>query len=92
MVERGADVGVVGDRPRHRRAAGGARSDADVTCLVGPSMQYRPTPRSYLNVVSMFGTTREPLCQMFVIYGWQFGLRAGPSRGYMGGPASTIGN
>lgn len=76
-----------------RTTANPDRSTADVLFTVGPSMQYRPTTRTFLNIVSLFGTTPDsPLCQAYFIFGYQFGLRAGPVRGYVGGPASTIGN
>ena len=59
---------------------------------IGPSLQWRPTNRLYLTLVSLFGTTHDaPDCQIYAIMGYQFGGRAGPS-GNIAGPASTIGN
>lgn len=90
IIERKLMAGV--ETVASRTTITGSRSSADIVCLAGPSMQFRPTNRSFLNVVGLFGTTSEPFCQMYVIYGWQFGTRAGPARGYLGGPASTIAN
>src|SRR5262249_52338831 len=65
------------------------RSDQEVSFTIGPSMQWRPSNRTFIDVVGLFGTTPEsPLAQMYVICGFQFGTRAGPARGYIGGPAS----
>jgi hypothetical protein len=61
--------------------------------LIGPSMQYRPTNRTFLDVVGLFGTTSEsPEAQMYIIFGYQFGNRAGPASSNIVGPASTRGN
>ena len=71
----------------------GARDTRTNEFTIGPSIQLRPTNRTFLNVVSLFGTTEDaPECQMYIIFGYQFGGRAGPSDGYIAGPASTIGN
>src|SRR5512135_3453884 len=65
----------------------GSRGDPEVEFLIGPSVQWRPSNRTFLNVVPLFGTTKDsPIAQMFVIFGYQFGGRAGPSRG-ISGPA-----
>src|SRR5512135_243247 len=69
----------------------GSRGDPEVEFLIGPSVQWRPSNRTFLNVVPLFGTTKDsPIAQMFVIFGYQFGKRAGPSRG-ISGPVSTSG-
>lgn len=69
----------------------GARSQQDVVFTLGPTMQWRPTNRTYLTTTALFGTTPDsPLCQAYFIFGYQFGARSGPSR--PGGPSSTIGN
>jgi hypothetical protein len=68
----------------------GERSDPEISLLVGPSLQWRPTNRTFVDVVGLFGTTGEsPTAQMYVIFGYQFGNRAGPSE--ISGPASTRG-
>jgi hypothetical protein len=68
----------------------GARDDQEVSFMIGPSLQWRPTNRMFVDVVGLFGTTPEsPVAQMYVICGWQFGVRAGPSRNYYGRPVSS---
>ena len=70
----------------------GNRGDRTSQFTIGPSFQYRPTNRTYLNVVSLFGTSVDaPQCQMYFIFGYQWGGRAGLSQN-ISGPASTIGN
>jgi hypothetical protein len=60
---------------------------------IGPSLQWRPTNRTFLDVVALFGTTPDsPTTQMYVIFGYQFGTRAGPVSGQISAPASTRGN
>lgn len=69
------------------------RSNAQIEFLIGPSLQYRPTNRTFLDVVGLFGTNSEsPDAQMYVIFGYQFGTRSGPASGNISGPASTRGN
>ena len=50
--------------------------------LIGPTVQWRPTNRTYLNISPLFGVTNDaPKVEMFVIFGYQFGARSGPSGG-----------
>lgn len=66
------------------------RSNAEESFLIGPSLQWRPTNRTFLDVVGLFGTTDEsPEAQMYIVFGYQFGTRAGPTSGYQGAPASS---
>lgn len=66
------------------------RGRADTGFTIGPSLQLRPTNRTFVDVVGLFGVTNEsPDAQLYVIFGYQFGTRAGPS---VPGPRSTIGN
>lgn len=65
------------------------RSDAEVSLTLGPSFQLRPTPRTFLDLVGLFGTTDEsPVARMYIIWGIQFGARPGPSNGYYGTAAT----
>ena len=42
--------------------------------LVGPSVQWRPTPRTHLDVVPLFGVTgRSPRIESFIFFGIDFG-------------------
>lgn len=75
-----------------RNTVQGERGDPVDTFRIGPSMQIRPTNRTFVTVTSLFGTTNvSPLCQAFFIAGYQFGFRAGPTSSYFA-PSSTIGN
>ena len=70
----------------------GARSHPQVEFDIGPSLQWRPTERTFLDVVPLFGTTGDsPAVEMYVIFGINFGRVAGPSEGGISGPASTRG-
>lgn len=70
--------------------AQGTRGDPQVAFTIGPSVQLRPTNRTFLDVVALFGVSgHSPDMQAYIIFGYQFGTRAAPS-GYA--PASTIGN
>lgn len=65
------------------------RIHGEISMLAGPSLQYRPTNRTFIDVVGLFGTTSQSAkAQMYVVAGYQFGRRAGPSVA----PVSTIGN
>lgn len=69
-----------------------ARGDSVTTFRIGPSMQVRPTNRTYVTFAPLFGTTADgPICQAYLIAAYQFGFRAGPSQG-IAAPVSTIGN
>ena len=68
----------------------GERRDPEVALTIGPSLQLRPTNRTFLDVVGLFGVTGDsPDAQLYFIFGYQFGKRAGPS---VMAPVSTIGN
>jgi hypothetical protein len=42
--------------------------------LIGPSVQWRPTPRTHLDIVPLFGTTDpSPRLETFVFFGIDFG-------------------
>jgi hypothetical protein len=72
-----------------------ARSDQENSFLIGPSLHIMPTNRTFWDIVGLFGTTEEsPEAQMYIVWGYQFGTRAGPSSGYGGiqAPTSTRGN
>lgn len=60
----------------------GARGEPTHELLVGPTMQWRPTNRTFLTISPLFGVTKDaPKVEMFVVFGYQFGQRAGPSFG-----------
>ena len=69
----------------------GTRSNQQVSFMAGPSFQYRPTNRTFVDLVGLFGTTNaSPEAQLYFIIGYQFGTRAGPAG--ISGPAATRGN
>ncbi len=52
----------------------GARSDAEVSFLIGPSFQWRPWKSSHLDIVPLFGTTSDsPAVEAYVVFGFDFG-------------------
>jgi hypothetical protein len=66
----------------------GARGEPEHKFLIGPSVQIRPTPRTHLDVVALWGTTEDsPYLEGYVIFGIDFG--GGESR-YK--PSSTRSN
>ncbi len=68
----------------------GARGEPEVGFTIGPSLQLRPTNRTFIDAVGLFGCTDDsPAAQLYFIFGYQFGSRAAPS---VAGPRSTIGN
>jgi hypothetical protein len=51
-----------------------SRDHPDTKFLVGPSFQWRPTPRTHLDVVPMVGIGHEsPYAELFVFFGVEFG-------------------
>jgi len=69
----------------------GSRHDHSYEFLLGPSLQFRPTNRTFLNVTGLFGTTTDaPRAEMYCIFGYQFGNRAG--RNFRGINPSSLGN
>lgn len=88
VIERKLMVGV--EVVYTNESVAGARGAAANSLAIGPSLQYRPTNRTFVNVVSLFGCNDDTYdTRMFIVAGYQFGTRAGPS-GYA--PTSTIGN
>jgi hypothetical protein len=58
----------------------GDRSNPTHEFLIGPTVQWRPTNQTFLDVAPLFGTTPDaPKVEMWVVFGYQFGNRAGPS-------------
>ncbi len=51
----------------------GSRGDPEIKFLAGPSVQWRPTPRTHIDIVPLIGTTRDaPRVEAFVIFGIDF--------------------
>jgi hypothetical protein len=60
----------------------GMRGTPANTFVIGPSIQWRPTNRTFLDVVALAGTTgghqhETVQGQIFIVFGYQFGNRAG---------------
>jgi hypothetical protein len=48
--------------------------DPALEFLIGPSVQWRPTPRMHLDFVPLFGTTQDsPVVEAFIVFGIDFG-------------------
>lgn len=56
----------------------GGRGDAERKFLIGPSIQWRPTPRTHLDFVAQWGTNRDAQnFEGFVVFGIDFGRIGG---------------
>jgi hypothetical protein len=55
----------------------GSRGNAINELLVGPSLQWRPTPNSHVDLVPLMGLTksdrRDPRFEIYLVIGWDFG-------------------
>ena len=50
------------------------RDTPDKTLVIGPSVQWRPTRNTHLDLVPMFGVTKDsPRIESFIVFGWDFG-------------------
>ncbi len=73
---------------RHE-TANGTRGDPDLSFLIGPSLQWRPTSRTHLDVVPLAGIGGDsPQIEAYVI----FGIDLGPETKSVQAPASTRGS
>ena len=69
----------------------GSRSDVSTEFNIGPSIQWRPTSCTHLDIVPLFGTTKEsPHVEAFAIFGYDFGPGKSDKQGYV--PASLHGH
>ncbi len=62
----------------------GMRGTPANTFVIGPSLQWRPTNRTFVDLVGLVGVTGGHQSatvqgQMFLVFGYQFGKRAGPT-------------
>lgn len=52
----------------------GSRDNPEKQFNIGPSVQWRPTPESHIDVVTLFGTTKDgPDFEGWLVLGWDFG-------------------
>ena len=59
-----------------------------VEFLIGPSIQWRPTPRTHFDLVPLFGTTHDsPIVEAFIVFGIDFG--PGGNHEQVRGPVSS---
>jgi hypothetical protein len=66
----------------------GSRSDPAVEFLIGPSIQWRPTRRTHLDLVPLFGTTGDsPHVEAFLVFGIELG--SGPQGNEIQAPVSV---
>ncbi|HEX5135575.1 MAG TPA: hypothetical protein VFY93_01255 [Planctomycetota bacterium] len=65
----------------NRVTEGGPDGAPDMEILLGPSFQWRPTPRTHLDIVPLFGLTDDsPVAQVFVVFG--IGFSGGDEHGF----------
>jgi len=70
----------------NRVTEGGPDGAPNMEILLGPSFQWRPTPRTHLDIVPLFGLTDDsPVAQVFVVFG--IGFSGGDEHGFT--PTST---
>jgi hypothetical protein len=51
-----------------------SRSDPENKFQIGPSFQWRPTRRTHLDIVPLFGcTSASPTAEVFIFFGFEFG-------------------
>lgn len=59
----------------------GQRSHPEVQFQVGPSLQWRMSKSTHLDLVCLFGCTNEsPQTESYVIFGWDFGGNEAPAQ------------
>ena len=78
----------------HHRAENehGSRGTWANEFLIGPSLQWRPTNRIFVDTTFFWGCNREsPKYEAYFILGYQFGKRAGPSSGFQGITPASLG-
>lgn len=86
LIERKLNVGV--EMLLRTSTVHDGRGDPEWQFLIGPGMQWKPTNRTFVNVVPLFGANRDaPHVEFYVNMGFMFGDRAGP--GGIGSPIST---
>jgi len=57
-----------------RRSSPNFDGKPEVEFTIGPSLQWRPTPRTHLDIVPLVGTTGDsPRLETFVVFGFDFG-------------------
>ncbi|MCX7007823.1 MAG: hypothetical protein NTY53_11355 [Kiritimatiellaeota bacterium] len=57
-----------------QESVAGARAEPEKTLVIGPSVQWRLTRNTHLDLVPMFGvTTDSPRIQSFIVFGYDFG-------------------
>jgi len=58
----------------NRVSEGGPGGAPDMEILLGPSFQWRPTPRTHVDIVPLFGLTEDsPVAQVFLVFGIDLG-------------------
>ncbi|MBY0522977.1 MAG: hypothetical protein K2R98_06245 [Gemmataceae bacterium] len=71
----------------------GSRGTWNNEFIIGPTLQLRPTNRTFVDATALFGTTPgSPKYECYFILGYQFGRRAGPASGFQGITPSSLGN
>lgn len=73
-----------------RETVAGERNDPEVQFEIGPSVQWRLSKKTHLDLVALFGTTDQgPSLESFVIFGWDFGNINPNAKGHSYKPTSV---
>lgn len=76
-----------------RETVKGGRNDPEHKFLIGPSLQFRPTHNTHLDLVSLFGVTEDaPDVEAYVIFGIDFDFGKSSSGGKIRQPVSGAHN
>ena len=76
-------LGVGLEAQYKNESVAGGRGDALNRFLIGPSVQWRPTPRTHLDFVAQWGTNRDAQnFEGFVVFGVDLGKIGGRDGGY----------
>ena len=88
VIDRKLSLGI--ESEYSNETASGTRGDPEVCFLLGPSVQWRITPKTHLDVAPLFGMTHDsPRSESWIVLGYDFGIGSG---GNMSGvPISTKG-
>lgn len=86
VIDRVFSVGAEADWRRFRPEGG----DPENVLMAGPSLQWRPTENSHVNIAPLWGLTysdrRDPRFELWVVLGYDFGP---PDNGHRSAPVSA---
>jgi len=87
LIDRKLSLGI--ESEYSNTTASGERGDPDVWFMLGPSVQWRITPKIHFDFAPLFGMTHDsPRSESWLVLGYDFGLGSGEMSGV---PISTKG-